>query len=491
MPILRPGTFNGIEVTKEHLEALVRNFTPRVRKAVQPYLRAGHTVMRDDHVIEQPAWGRVEALALHERPGEPPVVWATVIGAPPSVARAIEAGLYHSRSAELEFAFAETPAAKELDLTDVEGPILMNVALLGASVPAVTGLDGVINLTNELRAFTTQLAVAKGKTPSRLHCTEASVARDDGESQEKDDMNDAIEQLHAMRIASRELKKRTLKLGERLDRFEADNEPIHFAYSPSVASGVGRLGQTWISRVEAMVAQLHLNRDDPKDRATAAEAALRKWHDEDPKSAEELPTTTYNWSIDKFAPSGGRDTNPSLRDGPPSPALEALPYGESYGSGGDRDRDLTADRIARLKSIAERRKWNLWNHSERDLAMATLFAEDGRSVHTARTFDEALHAYLREKRLDFTEANRREAALAVAAARDDLVGEAYGASRLIPSSTDVDDCAAKFSEKVAQERSRLPNRYEAESLAEATALAAKKYPHLVPSQGYGSRRRSQ
>jgi hypothetical protein len=295
------------------------------------------------------------------------------------------------------------------------------------------------------------------------------------------------EQLRALLYANRGLRKKQVELAERLDRM-ADDKPVKFAYAPSVASDVGRLGQTWISRVEAMVAQLHLNRDDPKDRATAAEAALRKWHQEDPKSAEELPSRTYTWSIEKFAPSGGRDT-PSLRDGPPSPALDALPYGESYGSGGDGD--LTADRIARLKAIAERRKWDLRNHSDRERAEAIAFAEDGRSVETARSFSEALHSYLRAHRLDFTEANRAQAARAVAEARSDLVADQYGRSAAIPSSSETGGRdAVKFNEKVLGILHDMgPERFDEDATARATREAVRRYPHLIPSGHYGSGRK--
>jgi hypothetical protein len=489
MPILRAGTFNGVDVTADDLRALVRNFTPRVRKAVQPYLRPGHTVMSDGHVIEQPAWGRVEALALHERPGEPPVVWATVIGVPPGVARAIDDGLYHSRSAELEFKFAESPAARELGLQDVEGPILTGVALLGASVPAVTGLEGVINLTNELRHFTTQLEVAQGKTPSRLHCTEASAARDG--DQEKNHMNDAMEQLHAMQIASRELKKRTLKLSERLDKFEADNDMITCAFAPAVVSGgVSNLAALWDAKLESQILSMHLNRDRPEDRAKAAREALIAWKQDNPAQVESWLRDSpdeYALSIDSFTPSGGAPgDNPALRQ-QPSAALNVLTIRnrERYGSAGD----ITEDRVARLKTIAERRGWNLRNDGDRERAKVALFAESGHTVRNATSFEGALHAWFREHRVvDFSEGNRREAALAVASARPDLVDAQYGCSAAIPSATDIDDRAVAFAEKTQEQLRRDPDRFEHpdRALAEATKRAAQRHPDLIPT--YSPRR---
>jgi hypothetical protein len=305
-------------------------------------------------------------------------------------------------------------------------------------------------------------------------------------------MNDEAEQLRALLIANRALRRKQVELAERLDRLAEDNDVITCAYAPAVVTGgLSNLAMLWDARLESQILSMHLDRDKPADRAEAAREALIKWRQENAEQADswmrDYPKE-YQLSIDAFSPSGGSPgANPALRQ-QPSKAISVLTiHNHEYGSGGDGD--LTEDRIARLKAIAGRKGWNLRNRDERARAEATMFAEDGRSVETARSFSEALHSYLRAHRLDFTEANRREAALAVAAAREDLVSEMWGASKLVPVSEDISEQAAKFSEVVARERKKLPNWYEESSLAEATQVAARKYQHLIPSQGYGSRGR--
>lgn len=126
--IFSVGTWNGDKYSVDDLDEMVRNFDA-LTEQVKPPLKLGH----DDAGVNlklkggQPALGWVKAL---KRVGEKLV--ATVTGMPEIVAKAIEKGLYKRVSSEIYW---------NLKLGDkTYKRVLSAVALLGATIPAVTNL---------------------------------------------------------------------------------------------------------------------------------------------------------------------------------------------------------------------------------------------------------------------------------------------------------------------------------------------------------------
>jgi len=126
--IFSAGTWNGDKYSVDDLDEMVRNFDA-LGGEIKPPLKLGH----DDAGVNlklkggQPALGWVKAL---KRVGEKLV--ATVTGMPEIVSKAIQKGLYKRVSSEIYW---------NLKLGDkTYKRVLSAVALLGATIPAVTNL---------------------------------------------------------------------------------------------------------------------------------------------------------------------------------------------------------------------------------------------------------------------------------------------------------------------------------------------------------------
>ncbi len=122
------GTWNGDKYTEADLDEMVKNFG-ELQGAIKPPLKLGHADEGINKKLKdgQPALGWVTNL---KRNGEKLV--ATVTGMPEAVLKAIQKGLYKRISCEIFW---------NLKIGDkVYKRVLSAVALLGASIPAVTNL---------------------------------------------------------------------------------------------------------------------------------------------------------------------------------------------------------------------------------------------------------------------------------------------------------------------------------------------------------------
>jgi hypothetical protein len=323
------------------------------------------------------------------------------------------------------------------------------------------------------------------------------------------------DELHSLLIAARGLRRKQVELSARLDRLAGDDDrPLMMTgFAASVAGDVGNLAQAFMARTEAKILDLHLDRDLPADRERAAREALIQWRNEGSDDPDNLPTADYERVINDFVPSGGRDTNPDLRKGHSSRALDALSYGSpgsnpakrwepkvsnvliqhlEYGShslDAEAERLGGMERVHHLRRIAAARKLDLKRPAGRAVAEQALWREIGSPLRLARCFDEAVASVIRDRKLTFSEGSQADAARVVMKERPDLLTE-YGQSRLIPTSADIQDPAAtKFAERVQSVLRDMPDKYEPDAEARATREAMKRWPKSIPSH-YGSRRRS-
>lgn len=139
--IFRVGIWNGDKYVKEDLQEIVNNFT-RFKDDIKVPLKIGHDMEQNlvGQTDGEPAIGWVSKLHL-----EGNTLVGTFSNVPDIVVGLIESKAYKNVSSEILF------GAK--DGTERVGKILVGVALLGADIPAVSGLGelGAMLLTLEMK----------------------------------------------------------------------------------------------------------------------------------------------------------------------------------------------------------------------------------------------------------------------------------------------------------------------------------------------------
>ena len=130
---------------------------------------------------------------------------------------------------------------------------------------------------------------------------------------------------------------------------------------------------------------------------------------------------------------------------------------------------------------------------DRELAEQLLYQEEGKCAAHARSFDEALHAVIRDQRLTFAEEDRQKAALQVAKIRPDLCGDQYRAGRDEPAPPRKprpdDDETLKLVEAAAKQLCLDEDVPLTEAnVQKAKVAVARLHPELVPGT-YGRRRK--
>ena len=139
--IFRVGIWNGEKYVKEDLEEIISNFS-RFKDDIKVPLKIGHDMEQNlvGQTDGEPAIGWVSELRL-----EGNTLVGTFSNVPDVVVGLIESKAYKNVSSEILF------GAK--DGTERVGQILVGVALLGADIPAVSGLGelGAMLLTLEMK----------------------------------------------------------------------------------------------------------------------------------------------------------------------------------------------------------------------------------------------------------------------------------------------------------------------------------------------------
>jgi len=291
------------------------------------------------------------------------------------------------------------------------------------------------------------------------------------------------------------------------------------------------LSTVFQDELEADLAAKGGNRDDSTQRAASARATLLKWRrrppspnapgaDTAPSLADQIEPAEVARAINAFMPTNVPIPSTSVANTTASTGVPAWARSSDAATSASKIKQNTFDGVtattygkwpttmaeredtapsygarpgygtATLKAmhtLAEKRGLDMSRASDRDRAAALLFAEGGVPLSRAGSFEQGLHAILRDRLgvrpelIQFAENMGKiaEATRILARERPDLVD-----SYTSPAPQAEDVRAVAFSDAVDTELGSLdvldPNR-----LSEATRRAAARYGRLVPND-YGS-----
>ena len=429
--VFSTGTHAGMEWRERDLDQMVANHT-KLAQFVKPPVRLEKNVIAEQ-ADGAPAAGWISRL---RRVGN--TIVADLTGVPTLLREVIRQGRYTKVEANVYPRWEETTWASNI-ASGAQGRVLSGITLLGADVPEVRKLEDLGLYVNGERPMqfgarsadmvTCAFECAPPKetktvrTNTRPKCAEATVADLEAEVKKMG------EDLDALQAAQR-------RIAERADRLNLT------AFAPSRADqeddGVGYDAHAFLAAVEGRLQLRGWNRDNPADRRRAAQEVLVEWQREHPEAIPD--PEDYRRVIDGFVPSGGNESRPDLLAPKPGVAhpVQASESGNGpapYGTAATREAERLGgvDLWHRLRKIAREKRLDLKRPPDRELAEQLLYQEEGKCAAHARSFDEALHAVIRDQRLTFAEEDRQKAALQVAKIRPDLCGDQYRAGRDEPA----------------------------------------------------------
>jgi hypothetical protein len=417
--VLSPGEWNGYPVTTETLEQLAVNFGKL--KQLKPAVRLGHP--RPDGV-EQPRVGTVTKLFVG--PGhddEKPRLFAELSYVPKVVKDCIAQRLYTSCSAELLPNFR-----------DETGPVFTGLALAGTSIPAVkdiadlgTYLDAQHEPGPELEGEQAERRVRPDE-PQRITLTER--------------LDRAERQLDAAKSRTAALIRRAERVRD-LTQSETKiiaGRKVNMTQQQLNDDGSGRdLAETFRAAVEAKLNAARA--DDIELTATAAgQQVLRDWKSrpENAGYADALPVDVFkniiaeveNGTQTSFAkrqpPVSGQVKTGGLGGQKPRTEAPVSLFGEVFGFDAMLADALGGvDKLRGLQAVAQRHRLDLTSQTERERALRLFFENEGADITRATSFEEAAHAWARDRGLRMAEADPRVMMAEVSKIRPDLV-ESYG-----------------------------------------------------------------
>lgn len=196
--VFRVGKWNGTEFSRKDLEGMVAAFR-ETRNAVMPFLKLGHN---DDQEIlrrdDLPAAGWVDDLRM-----EGDRLVADFAGIPGKVYDLLERGAYRTRSIEIW---------RNVNIAGKTHPWLLTaVALLGAELPAVEGLNDILSLF-----------AAQGGEAMRFEREGDALVFDLGNTTDKEDETMTDEQKKALADTEKARDEAVAKAAE----FQKDNEAL-------------------------------------------------------------------------------------------------------------------------------------------------------------------------------------------------------------------------------------------------------------------------